>query len=113
MLLRDWKAEEIRELLNIFDQVKENDGTLLTALRKVARLKNKTTSLKQLIDLAYGENKLEIDENIITKLTRFNSVKKRTSVGQGEVLFAILFKDCKLGNVGDIDCYTSGIAGIG
>ena len=113
LLLRDWKAEEIRELLNTFNQVKESNGTLLTALRRVAKLKNKTTSLKQLVNLAYGENKLELNENIITKLTRFNSVKKKTAVGQGEVLFAILFKDCKLGNVGDIDCYTSGIAGSG
>ena len=68
------------------------------------------TTLNQLINGAYSGNELKdlMDENIITKLTRFTKVKKRTSVGQGEILFAILFKDCALGKSGDIYCYSSG-----
>ena len=109
LLLTSWSADEIKSLFNLFTSVqKSKNGSLLSALQKVQATDFKTTTLRKLITMSYGDGEIEIDENILTKLTRFTGVKKRTAIGQGEILFAILFKDCELGLVGDIDCISGG-----
>lgn len=103
ILLANWSAKEIKSLFNLFNVVRRSNSSLLSGLRQV---KNNTTSLRQLINNAYG-NEIDLDDNIITKLTRFK-LKKATSMGQGEILFALLFKDCTIGAVGDVDCISNG-----
>lgn len=106
ILLANWTAKEIRQLFQLFKTVRNSESSLLRGLSNV---KDNKTSLRKLIADSYG-NELNLDENIITKLTRFR-LKKETSMGQGEILFALLFKDCVIGEVGDVDCFAGGAPG--
>ena len=76
ILLTNWSAKEIKSLFNLFTVVRNSDSSLLSGLKKV---KNNTTSLRKLINDAY-DNEIDLDDNIITKLTRFK-LKKATSMG--------------------------------